>query len=110
MPVWWTALRSLIRPSLEVGEQRRKGASHDNLQHDAQIRGRRVEAEPGTHNLRYRLPCGFAQPLRDGHGPGVLAGFVLHGDRRGASAAVGAEGSRPAVEATPGTTTRARDG
>ena len=64
-----------------------------------------VHRRDGTRAAQRRIPRVGTEG--DGDGAGVLAGFLLHGDRGGAPAAIGAESSRPAVEAPPGGTERA---
>src|SRR4051794_19876583 len=56
-------------------------ASHDDLLYDAPVGSGRTEAEPGSHDLRHRLPGGPAEPVGDGDGAGVLAGLLRPGDR-----------------------------
>src|SRR5262249_24687763 len=94
------------RPPPRISRSR-KGGSHDDLLHDAPVGSGRTEAQPGSHDLRRRLAGGPAEPVGDGHGPGVLAGLLCHGDRGGAAAAVGPASPRPAGETPAGGTTGA---
>src|SRR4051794_13708125 len=103
MAGWTRSASSRQRPQTASRPQW-KEASRDNLQHDAKVRGRRTEAESGVDDLRHRLAGGPAQPVRHGHGAGVLARLVLHGDWRGTAAGVGAESPRAATEEAPGRT------